>query len=356
MATRYWTFIPALTELQDTMERVRCPNDAPSISVALCTHNGAAYLREQIRSICEQTLVPDEIVLSDDASSDESVKIAVEEVATRAVGGVPVLRVLQNATPLGVTANFEQAIRACTGELIALCDQDDVWRHDRIERIAGEFARGSELLLLHSDARIVGATGQPLGHTLFEALAVQRMERQLLHSGRAFEVFLRRNLVTGATAVLRRSLLHAALPIPKWWLHDEWLGAIASCIGRVGVLEEPLIDYRQHAHNLVGARRFRWRVAVERVLSSRQAANSFRTHKIEALLERVTTLAGSGHSIDPGKLKLVHGQLTHQLFRVHLPTGRGARIIPIAREITKGNYQRFGPGLRVAVADLLQRA
>jgi glycosyltransferase involved in cell wall biosynthesis len=338
------------------MEESPPPQRALSISVALCTRNGAAYVREQIRSICAQSLVPDEIVLSDDASDDASIKIAMEEVAHRAVPGRPALRLLRNPAPLGVTANFEQAVRACKGDLIALCDQDDVWQSDRMARIANEFSRRPSLQLLHSDARIVDQHGDPLGYSLFQVLAVRPSELRLLHGGRAFEVLLRRNVVTGATTVLRRSLLSIALPFPMTWLHDEWLAAIAAYTAEVDVLEEPLIDYRQHERNLVGARRLRWRDAVQRALASRAGANTLRVRKVAALLERVSALAAVEHPIDPGKLELLRAQLRHQQARANLPVQRVARIVPVMAEMVTGNYWRFGPGLRVAVADLLQQA
>jgi glycosyltransferase involved in cell wall biosynthesis len=326
------------------------------ISVALCTHNGAAYLDKQIRSICEQSLVPDEIVLSDDASTDGSVDVAIEEVAKRSRDGIPALSVFRNAVPLGVTANFSQAVSACKGELIALCDQDDVWRRDRIQYIASQFIRRPGLLLLHSDAHVVDENGGYLGYSLFHALDVRPSELCQLHNGRAFDVFLRRNVVTGATTVFRRSLLCSALPFPESWLHDEWLALIASCIGEVDVVEEQLIDYRQHASNVVGVRRLSWREAVGKLLMPRGMESADRARKAATLLERMQALATTGPVIESCKLKAMHGRLVHQLFRANLPDSRVKRIFPIAGEIVKGNYKRFGPGLRVSVADLLQRA
>ena len=96
-----------------------------SVSVALCTYNGAAYLEEQLLSILGQSLRPDEIVVSDDGSTDETLAVLARVVeAWRAEDAAHVLKVLvlRNATALGVTANFEQALAACSGDLIALCD------------------------------------------------------------------------------------------------------------------------------------------------------------------------------------------------------------------------------------------
>ncbi|MBC7489470.1 MAG: glycosyltransferase family 2 protein, partial [Glaciimonas sp.] len=240
------------------------------VSVALCTHNGGAFILDQINSICRQSLMPSEIVLSDDASSDNGVALAQSAVAN-GQGRRPhmQLQVIRNDSPLRVVKNFEQAVRACTGNLIALCDQDDVWHSNRLERITAEFAKRPDLLLLHSNARLIDAQGQALPGSLFDALEVQPFELQWIHQQRAFDVFLRRNLVTGATTVFRRALLQYALPFPKEWLHDEWLAMVAAAMSGVDVLEDPLIDYRQHAYNQIGARRETLVAKVRKALGSR---------------------------------------------------------------------------------------
>src|SRR4051812_16867623 len=122
------------------------------VSVALCTHNGAAYIAEQLASIVAQNPQPAEIVLSDDASTDDTVAIARGIMSEHP--GID-FRVLENRPALGVTGNFERAIAERGGELIALSDQDDLWHPGRLAAIAAIFADRPELLLLHGDARLV---------------------------------------------------------------------------------------------------------------------------------------------------------------------------------------------------------
>ncbi|VTU13771.1 Putative glycosyltransferase EpsE [Variovorax sp. SRS16] len=327
---------------------------AAEISVALCTHNGARFLREQVRSICLQTLPPNEIVLSDDASRDGSVAVAraaVEECALERPEAAVALRVLENATPLRVVKNFEQAIGACRGEFIALSDQDDVWVPDRLARMAAAFAHDPALLLLHTDARLVDAEGKGLGQTLFHALEVTPVELERIHGGRAFDVFLRRNLVTGATAVFRRSLLTDAMPLPVEWVHDEWLGIIAAATGRVDVLEDALIDYRQHESNQIGARRDTFPDKVRKALASRGRTHLDRAIKAELLLARLQSL---GDRVAPGTLEKVRGKVVHQRFRAALPASRWARCLPVLREAMTGRYDAFGRGVRGVVRDLFE--
>ena len=325
-----------------------------AVSVALCTHNGARFLREQVRSICLQTLPPTQIVLSDDASRDGSVaqvRAALDACALERPGLAPALRVIENSVALRVTKNFEQAIRACDGELIALSDQDDVWVPDRLARMVAEFRRRPDLLLLHSDARLVDAGRKDLGQTLFHALEATPDEIARIHAGRAFDVFLRRNLVTGATAMFRRSLRAQALPMPPEWVHDEWLGIVAAAVGRVDVLEEALIDYRQHDGNQIGARRDSVAGKVRKALASRGRTHFERALKAELLLARLQAL---GARVAPETLEKVRGKLEHQRFRAHLPASRWARCLPVLREAMTGRYERFGRGVRGVVRDLFE--
>lgn len=325
-----------------------------SISVALCTYNGAAFIREQVRSICLQSRPPQEIVLSDDASTDGCVDIAraaVAECAAERPEHPVALRVLQNTTALRVTKNFEQAVRACEGDLIALSDQDDVWKPDRLARMAAEFERRPDLLLLHTDARLVDDDRRDLGQSLFHALEVKPFEMNWIHGGNAFDVFLRRNLVTGATAIFRRSLLADAAPFPVEWLHDEWLAIVASTVGGVDVLEDELIEYRQHASNQIGARRDTFMGKIRKALASRGDTHVKRAIKAELLLARLLTL---GDRVSPVTIEKVRSKIEHQRFRAALPARRIERCVPVLREAMTGRYDKFGRGVRGVVRDLFE--
>lgn len=325
-----------------------------SISVALCTYNGAAFIREQVRSICLQSRPPQEIVLSDDASSDGCVDIAraaVAECAAESPDHPVALRVLRNTTALRVTKNFEQAVLACEGDLIALSDQDDVWKPDRLARMAAEFEQRPDLLLLHTDARLVDDDRKDLGQSLFHALEVKPFEMNWIHGGNAFDVFLRRNLVTGATAIFRRSLLADAAPFPVEWLHDEWLAIVASAVGGVDVLEDELIEYRQHASNQIGARRDTFMGKIRKALASRGDTHVKRAIKAELLLARLLTL---GDRVSPVTIEKVRSKIEHQRFRAALPARRIERCLPVLREAMTGRYDKFGRGVRGVVRDLFE--
>lgn len=327
----------------------------PSLSVALCTHNGAAYVGEQIESILNQTRRPEQVVVSDDASSDATLAI-VRDAFARAIetaaGPVPAFTVLQNSSPLGVTANFEQATAACTGDVVALSDQDDRWHPARIERLLAEFDDPA-LLLLWTDGRLVDETGAPLGRTLFGSLELTDHERGLLKRGRAFDALLRRNLATGATILFRRDLLQAARPFPEEWVHDEWLAIVAAAHGTVAAVDDVTIDYRQHGGNQIGMARPTLRHKVARVLEPRADRNARLSAQFAALADRLAR----DSSVPPEAALLAAQKSAFESARSALPAGRIRRLGWIARSARRGLYSRFASRGRVdIIRDLLQPA
>lgn len=331
------------------MLRLTVTSNVP-ISAALCTYNGARFIREQVRSICLQTQAPAEIVLSDDGSTDDCAAVAREAWRTchRERPGLDIrLEILQNTQPLGVTRNFQQAVSACRSPLIALSDQDDVWDADRLEAMARVFSARDDLLLLHSDARLIDEDGRDLNWSLFGALGVRASELSAIHEGRAFDVFMRRNLATGATIVFRQKLLQRALPFPDGWLHDEWLAVIASLAGGIDVLEQTTIGYRQHASNQVGAPQASLLALVRKLRTARGDTHALRAARARALCDRLAAQTSPFQRTAAEKL-------SHELARAALPEGRLARVQPVLGELVRGRYARFGYGLRGAIRDLLE--
>ena len=321
----------------------------PSISVALCTRNGARFVEEQVRSILAQTLQPVEIVLSDDESTDATVALVTALVEPTAVE----LRVFTNDPALGVTKNFEQALLACGGDLIALSDQDDVWRPDRLEVMAARFASSPSLLLAGGDARLVDEAGEPLDSTLFETLAVGDAELEAINNGDAFAALLQRNIVTGATTVIRRELVEAAVPFPDSWVHDEWLASVASAIGRLDLSRDRLVDYRQHGSNQIGVNSLTLAGKVRRLLEPRSSRNARLEARSRALVQR---LESWGARVAPAMVEGAKGKLDHERIRNSLPASRLRRIRPVLREARRNGYALYGRGAPDILRDLVQPA
>ncbi|QNE35083.1 glycosyltransferase [Leifsonia shinshuensis] len=323
--------------------------DRPRISAVLCTHNGAAHLESQLRSILAQTRPVDELVISDDASTDGT-RALLEAFAAQAPEGLDVLVEFREQA-LGVTANFEAAMARATGEVIVLCDQDDVWEPGKVEAF-GAALGGSGLRLVFTDARLIDDSGSVLPGTLFGNLRVSAAERGAIASGRALDVLLRRNIVTGATAALRAELLAASTPFPASWVHDEWLAVTAAVLGAVELGPEPLTRYRLHGANQIGAPKLTRSTALSRFTQPRGPRNA-------RLLERARALAERFEVDVAVPVQVRHAlaeKLQHEIVRSDYPGSRVRRLLPILAEALRGRYRRYGLGVRDMVRDLVQPA
>jgi glycosyltransferase involved in cell wall biosynthesis len=326
------------------------------VSVALCTYNGARFVAEQVRSILAQRPAPLELVVGDDDSVDDTLAVIEREVAAARAADQAVsteLVVRRHSPGLGVVGNFADALSACRADLIALSDQDDVWAPGKIARLTALFETDARLQLVHTDARLVDAAGAPLGLTLLDALEATPAERAGLQTGDAFAVLLRRNLVTGATVMLRRSLVAQAAPFPREWVHDEWLAAIAAAQHEhaVRLVPEPLIDYRQHGANEIGARRPTMADRWAKLREPRDERAPLLAERTRLLVERLGAL-----DVPAERLVLARAKHEHEARRRDLPRWQPARIPGIVGGVLAGRYGRYSRGAIDVLRDLVQPA
>lgn len=318
-----------------------------TISIAIATFNGTEYLGQQLGSIAAQTRLPDELIVSDDCSTDQTLTI----VESFASGAVFPVRIFRNRKTLGFSRNFARALAEAKGNLIFLCDQDDVWQPDKIDRVAAEFERDPQLLALVHDERILDAArGEILDQTYFGN------ERAL--------GFDDRELVSGNCTAIRRDLLEILLPFPEGINYDYWIGWMADILDCRRVLEEPLQLYRRHPSNatrmvLAGERRpivwqlFRGRLSDPRP-AWRETANQYRliAERIQERSELVDRNLGSGSAVASiERLSLEIESLDRRMAVMSL--ARAKRPIPVLRNWRGGYYRHFS-GFRSAIRDLLQ--
>jgi glycosyltransferase involved in cell wall biosynthesis len=328
--------------------------EVADLSVAMCTRNGARFVAEQVRSILTQSVIPRELVVGDDASSDDTLVIieaTVAEVRAENPAVTTQLRITARAQPLGVTKNFEQTIAACTSALIALSDQDDVWPSGRLARLVAVFDDPG-VNLVHSDARLVDAAGADTGVRLLRAMEATTEERRKLAAGDAFDVLLRRNLVTGATVIMRRALAESASPFPMSWLHDEWLAAVAAAAtGSVRLIDEPWLDYRQHGDNEVGASAPTWSRRWAKLREPRAPRAARLIARGGAFVEYLERTNAS-----PARRASAQAKLKHEQRRACLPRWPPFRVPGVVAGLVAGRYSRFNRGLIDVVRDLVQPA
>jgi hypothetical protein len=321
-----------------------------TLSVVMCTYEGAAYLKDQLDSLLCQTRKPDEIIVADDCSKDATWSILENFKRKAGLLGTRV-SLSRNEQNVGFVQNFSSALRRASGELLFLCDQDDVWHWDKLNVLADRFESDPCLTLLFTDARLVNGYGAALRHSLFEAIELTQRERRAVKEGKAFDVLLRRSVVTGATAAFRRDLLDKGLPIGQGWIHDEWLAIIAAASGRVGMVEDALIDYRQHDRNQIGMRKRTWVDKWSDMARPRGEQFEAEVRRLRSLAARLSSLGNLEESVLQVNQKREH-------FERRLALGQRrhwARLAGIAREAAHGNYRRYGTGSRSMLRDLLRR-
>lgn len=322
--------------------------DPVEVSVALCTYNGERYLLEQLQSLVGQTRLPDELVIVDDGSVDRSCNL-IREFA--AVAPFPVL-LHRNERNLGYALNFERAISLTSGRIIFLCDQDDVWCPTKIEKTIACFI-SNDVLLVHTDAHLVDGSLRPLGVDLLDAIEFSTRERSLFAERRGYEVLLKRNVVTGSATAVRRTLFEAARPFEPGFVHDEWLAIVASMIGHVGRVDEPLFLYRQHGNNQIGAKRRKWS---ERHLPKAKLGRQFHLLRAERLERVKVHLVAKELQVERQKNLKLTDAIGHARFRAELPAALSARIGSVFRELCSGRYRRYSNGWRGAVRDVFEAA
>lgn len=216
--------------------------EEPLVAVCMATYNPPADLFvRQIESIRNQTYRNWVCVISDDGSAP-----AVRAEMRRVLAGDPRFRVSEGGGRLGFYHNFERALSLAPpeAEFLAMCDQDDWWRPDKLAALLSAF--DSETTLVYSDMRIVDRSGKVLADTFWQ---------QRPNAWDNLGSLLLANTITGAASMFRRPVLERAMPFPPRiadMFHDHWIAAVSLALGKVRFVNRPLHDYVQHGDNVIG--------------------------------------------------------------------------------------------------------
>ena len=205
----------------------------PRISIAMAAFNGEKYIREQLESFGTQTVPPNEVVISDDDSSDKTVEI-IEAFKARAKFEV---NLLQNEDRIGYIANFANAISQCTGDIIFISDQDDVWFPEKIQKVCKILEEHTEVHCIVNDMELTDGSLKPWGVTRFT------FARRMGAAGAAGE------MIAGCGTAITRQWRNFTLPFPLEMSYDAWIGQLAQRLGVLHLSEERLQYYRRHEAN-----------------------------------------------------------------------------------------------------------
>ena len=218
-------------------------NNDLTISIAMCTYNGARFLQEQLDSFSSQSRLPDEVVICDDCSSDNTVEILNEWAKTVSF----TVKIIQNEKNLGYEQNFPKAISLCSSDIIFCSDQDDAWAPDKLEKMAAVFEKHSETGVVYCDGLCIDSQGNSLNR-LASAISLPGM----LY-GRPYYLYwnpVKRGMhFLGCCCSIRKSLWDKISPYPKSYAHDQWIFLAGAAISKIEYLPDTLTHYRLHESN-----------------------------------------------------------------------------------------------------------
>jgi hypothetical protein len=337
------------------------------ISVALATHNGESWLREQLDSLTRQTLLPCELVVSDDHSSDHTLEI-VEEFAASAPFPV---KVIANRDHLGFADNFIRALRHCQGDATAYCDQDDVWNPSKLQRCVAAMDSAREITLIHHDCeevdhrlRSLGIILRPTGSPLLSNSAQSSV---VGISMLGCCMMIRRNVVDSLLAYwpeahlryVRSSGSRGALG------HDLAALHLASILGRVLYLPEVLVLHRRHPGNTWSPNlfpagqgpetRFAEKIAVldETAHLRTVTASIYQEMSQRAEVRRDAVVADGLGRIASRDFRLAHFYARRaELYRTHSRRDRLSRFLSMLATGTYSGVSRMVDRVRSASKDL----
>lgn len=279
------------------------------VSVALCTYNGSQYIQAQLESILSQSMPVNEIVVCDDNSKDDTF-----EIVNKVASDNPQIswNIIKNKSSFGVVKNFEKAINLCSGDIVLLSDQDDVWHNDKTDVIVNFFNDNPEIDVVFTDANLIGEDGALVSkYSLLDAMLLKPYI-SLWENGLIFEILNVSPVATGATMAFRRLFMEKFLPFDddKYILHDYQIVMAACKTDSLGLIRERLIDYRQHGKNVIGVKQDNWIYTEKKAPNMlkmivepypiRKWFNGWESERVSFYKLRIW-----GHSTIPGKLRLI---------------------------------------------------
>lgn len=239
----------------------------------MATYNGACYIDEQIMSIKNQTFKNWILYIRDDGSTDETINIIKKEIQ----GWEDKIVLIKSIKEIdGIAGNFYELLKFSKAEYLTFSDQDDVWLETKLETIYKkclqlEREHSEETpVLVHSDLKIVDSNLKIISDSFFKS--------QMMKPGRdSVRHLLVQNIVTGCTIMINRPLKKLIMPLHQdMIMHDWWIALVASITGVIGYIPEPLILYRQHNKNSIGASKnflTDFKIEIKRVLYPKKYKN-----------------------------------------------------------------------------------
>ncbi|WP_033007054.1 glycosyltransferase, partial [Geobacillus sp. WSUCF1] len=247
------------------------------------------------------------------------------------------IKIIKNDKNLGVIKNFQKALLNCTGDIIFLSDQDDIWLREKIHKVVNEFKKNKNIKAVFTNAYLIDENSVEQKDTLWDKIKFKENMRNKFKNGQGIDVLLKKDVITGCTLAFDRSYLKDILPLNENFIHDAWIGINLELNSCLGLIDEPLIKYRIHSSQQIGLNKSKRK----KVTVNDRYRNAL--IKLNCILEHSKNLS----SLDVEKLGKVYEK------KVFYEDRCEPSLKNITMHFLRGNYFRYTSGFKAFVLDLI---
>ncbi|PLT35758.1 glycosyltransferase family 2 protein [Bacillus sp. V5-8f] len=267
------------------------------VSVVMATfYPNLTFLAQQLDSLNKQTYPEIELIICDDSANNEQFTL-IENAARDNIINFKYF-ILKNNKNIGSNKTFERLTELATGDYIAYCDQDDIWEPQKVLKLVNKIEK-ENAIICYSDLAIINESGQLINRS-FKSIA-KRVKH--IYGNEKYSYFIKRNSITGCTMLMDTKIAKKSIPFPEnnEYVHDHWLALFGSFKGRISYVEEPLVLYRIHSNNQIGAT----------VLNGIESKNDYIQKKLEKDQKRIIFLE---NHIKNQEKKIIESIHRYQMF------------------------------------------
>lgn len=313
-------------------------------SVVLCAYNGEMFILDQLNSILNQSTLPDEIILVNDCSTDETHSILCNFIKKQKIS----CKYVVNESNMGVAYSFAKGIEYVSNDIIIFSDQDDIWMPNRVYRIKEEFSKYKKMEVFFSNGWLIDSESNLIKGSLFSSFGFDFFLRFLFKIGFCDFVLTKKFVVTGATMAVKTTFAKSFYKTKNNHLHDMFLSVLSSHLKTINFTNEKLIYYRIHQNQTVG-------------VSSKKQTKNFLGHKIDLgkkyfddllFFDDIFNLLSNRFKLIP---RFIETKKRHKMIRLGLKNKNiFNRLIIIHEELFNLNYFFFSYGLKSYLRDIIK--
>lgn len=305
-------------------------------SVAIATYNGQEFIKDQLISIFNQKITPDEIIISDDCSDDGTIQTIKSLVENSKIH----VKVLKNTRRLGYALNFSRALTECSKDVIFLCDQDDYWYKNKVQYIVNYFKRNPDVKIITHDSQYANENLVSNGYTNID---IYKRKKKNVN-----------NIMIGCCTAFKSEISPIVLPIPDNISHDVWIHTVGEMLRVKAVIEDVLLLRRRH-HKAVTIKLKNKHVSIYQRIRSLSSYYNLENYSLE--WKKYKILFNRIENFKPGSYDTVLKELKHLIisYEYRINSIQKSAFISqffLIKGLFKGVYKPFY-GFRSFLKDML---